>query len=292
MIHLNDEFFETHSSLQLFVSSALSLHSPKTQASVVKQLASEEITIQHLIGSDISDTRDILSKIGLKGGVLLSLLTAIRESMGTIEHTWIEREVKEGEGSQVKAEHPLLRSDADRTEDHEEDLDGEDVGEKVSGKEKIDVFISYSWSTKDACRQIREICESAHLRCWFDEGEMTGGDDLFAKIDKGIRSAGVVLACISPGTLSPSHSYSVSLFFFSLSLSHFSHPGYIKSKNCLREFSLASDLNKMIIPLIVERVAWPPEGSLGAYIHIHSLRISLTHPSSTQRSSSYRQVVH
>ena len=206
LLHLEDEFYEMHATLQCYLSSALAVYPQKVQMSVLKSLQSEDITIQSLLGSDICDARDVLSKFDFKGGVLLTLLSAIRESQSLLNQTWIDWKGKEmdtvkGEGVTVN---PLLKSDYDRSEisEEEEDLleEGESSGQKVPKKERIDVFISYSWATKDICRKIRDLCVSADLRCWFDEGEMAGGDDLFAKIDKGIRESSVVLACVSPGT--------------------------------------------------------------------------------------------
>ena len=43
--------------------------------------------------------------------------------------------------------------------------------------------------------------------------------------------------------------------------------GYTTSKNCIREFSLASDLNKMIIPVLVDAIDWPPAGALGSLFY-------------------------
>ena len=65
---------------------------------------------------------------------------------------------------------------------------------------------------------------------------MGGGDSLYDKIDAGIRSAKVLISCVTKN--------------------------YALSSNCRREVSLASSLNKPIIPLLMEKMSWPPEGPM------------------------------
>jgi TIR domain len=110
---------------------------------------------------------------------------------------------------------------------------------KGKGKgEPAQVFISYSWSTKPICRRLKDDLEVAGFHCWMDEEVMKPGAELFASIDEGIRSARVVVACLSPE--------------------------YCLSKNCIREFSLSCDVERMIIPAIVSSIGqWPPSGTLG-----------------------------
>ncbi|CAF1359773.1 unnamed protein product [Didymodactylos carnosus] len=65
---------------------------------------------------------------------------------------------------------------------------------------------------------------------------MGGGDSLYEKIDNGVRNAKVIISCITPK--------------------------YVISANCRREVSLADALKKPIIPLLLDRVSWPPPGPM------------------------------
>ena len=63
---------------------------------------------------------------------------------------------------------------------------------------------------------------------------MGGGDSLYDKIDKGVRGCKVVVSCVTT-------KYSLSV-------------------NCRREIMLADGMEKPIIPLLLEKLPWPPEG--------------------------------
>ena len=84
---------------------------------------------------------------------------------------------------------------------------------------------------------------------------MGGGDSLYDKIDKGIRSCKVVLTCVTSK--------------------------YALSANCRREVSLADALKKPVIPLLLEKMTWPPDGPMSMvftqllYINFHSPDINI-----------------
>ena len=86
---------------------------------------------------------------------------------------------------------------------------------------------------------------------------MGGGDSLYDKIDKGIRGCKVVLTCVTSK--------------------------YALSANCRREVSLADALKKPVIPLLLEKMTWPPEGPMSMvftqllYINFHSPDVSIQH---------------
>ena len=65
---------------------------------------------------------------------------------------------------------------------------------------------------------------------------MGAGDSLYEKIDSGITACKVVISCVT-------EKYALSL-------------------NCRREVSLANGRNKTIIPLLLERLSWPPSGPM------------------------------
>ncbi|XP_064624651.1 uncharacterized protein LOC135486079 [Lineus longissimus] len=98
------------------------------------------------------------------------------------------------------------------------------------------VFISYQWDSQDEVRPLRDRLEKAGFTCWMDIGQMGGGDQLHAKIDEGIRNSKVVIACLSPK--------------------------YTVSHYCSRELSLADITRKPIIPVMYDKVPWPPPGGM------------------------------
>jgi len=102
----------------------------------------------------------------------------------------------------------------------------------------VDIFISYSWADKDRVRSLKQILENANYKCWIDDGQLHGGQEMFAKIDDGIDTAKVFLACVSDN--------------------------YGGSKNCKREVSLATHRSKLIIPVIISSCSvFPPRGDMG-----------------------------
>ncbi|XP_071171147.1 uncharacterized protein [Mytilus edulis] len=99
------------------------------------------------------------------------------------------------------------------------------------------VFLSYQWGHQEEVKLICNHLQMAGYECWMDIGQMGGGDKLFEKIDNGIRGAKVIICCVSEK--------------------------YAKSPNCNREVNLSVNLGKSMIPLLMEKMAWPPKGSMG-----------------------------
>ncbi|KAL4227940.1 hypothetical protein ACF0H5_013379 [Mactra antiquata] len=99
------------------------------------------------------------------------------------------------------------------------------------------IFISYQWGIQNEVKLLKQHLNMAGYECWMDIGQMGGGDNLFKKIDNGVRGAKVIICCTTEK--------------------------YAKSPNCNREVNLSVNLGKPIIPLLMEKMSWPPQGSMG-----------------------------
>ncbi|XP_060592918.1 uncharacterized protein LOC132747532 [Ruditapes philippinarum] len=99
------------------------------------------------------------------------------------------------------------------------------------------IFLSYQWGVQNEVKLLKQHLNMAGYECWMDIGQMGGGDKLFNKIDNGIRGAKVIICCTTEK--------------------------YAQSPNCNREVNLSVNLGKPIIPLLMEKMSWPPKGSMG-----------------------------
>ncbi|XP_033729321.1 uncharacterized protein LOC117318445, partial [Pecten maximus] len=111
------------------------------------------------------------------------------------------------------------------------------VEEEVDYATPPPIFLSYQWGHQNEVKLLRNHLQMAGYECWMDIGQMGGGDKLFEKIDNGIRGAKIIICCVSEK--------------------------YSKSPNCNREVNLSTSLGKPMIPLLMEKMSWPPRGSMG-----------------------------
>ncbi|KAL3867352.1 hypothetical protein ACJMK2_044561, partial [Sinanodonta woodiana] len=99
------------------------------------------------------------------------------------------------------------------------------------------IFLSYHWGYQNEVKLLNQHLQKAGYECWMDIGQMGGGDKLFEKIDRGIRGAKLIICCVTDK--------------------------YAQSPNCNREVNLSVNLGKPMIPLQMEKMEWPPKGSMG-----------------------------
>jgi hypothetical protein len=82
------------------------------------------------------------------------------------------------------------------------------------------------------------IKSNNRINIWFDDGNMGGGTKRNSRIDLGLRLSSVLICFITSETN--------------------------KDQTCLNQINLAVQLNKPIIPLLLDsKLKWPPSGSLG-----------------------------
>jgi hypothetical protein len=98
------------------------------------------------------------------------------------------------------------------------------------------IFISYQQDSQEDVIKIKSHLEKAGFNCFMDVGQISGGNNLYQKIDQAIRNAKVVVACVTPKFV----------------VSHF----------CNREMALADLLQKPIVPIMIKSTPWPPPGGM------------------------------
>ena len=99
-----------------------------------------------------------------------------------------------------------------------------------------DIFLSYQWGKQKEISALFQRLTGLGFTCWMDIHQMGGGDSLYDKIDRGVRGCKIVLSSVTTK--------------------------YALSANCRREVSLADALKKPIIPLLMEKIDWPPSGPM------------------------------
>jgi hypothetical protein len=70
-----------------------------------------------------------------------------------------------------------------------------------SGIEFYSCFISYSHADKAFARRLHDALQGHGIRCWLDEKQLRGGDDILDHVDRGIRLWDKVLLCCSKNSL-------------------------------------------------------------------------------------------
>ena len=62
-------------------------------------------------------------------------------------------------------------------------------------------FISYSHADKSFACRLHDALQGRGIRCWLDEHQLLPGDDVFERVDQGIRLWDKVLLCCSKNSL-------------------------------------------------------------------------------------------
>ena len=105
--------------------------------------------------------------------------------------------------------------------------------------EKWDVMISYSWRTgKEHANDLYNVLTKNGYKVWIDEQNMAG--DLRGEMAKGVANSTIVLLLISEE--------------------------YKNSHNCEREYTLADECRKIIIPILVKDYLPPNSSNLALII--------------------------
>ncbi|EGD73552.1 hypothetical protein PTSG_05259 [Salpingoeca rosetta] len=115
-----------------------------------------------------------------------------------------------------------------------------DSGRDGATKKEGTVFLSYTWKYQERVRAVRDKLADEGYATWMDIQQLSGGDNLLAQIDHGIRTSDVVVSFVSSE--------------------------YSKSDYCRKEVMLAENLQKPILCVLVEpapRIPWPPTGPMG-----------------------------
>ena len=89
-----------------------------------------------------------------------------------------------------------------------------------------------------------QYLESHGFQCWTDVSNGNKrhatspspkhGDTLQTQIQRNIKAAAAVVCCVTPK--------------------------YVCSENCTKDLSIAESLNKPVVPVMLQWLAWPPEG--------------------------------
>ncbi|XP_052267740.1 uncharacterized protein LOC127869320 isoform X2 [Dreissena polymorpha] len=116
-----------------------------------------------------------------------------------------------------------------------------------------DVYLSYHWCKQAQAESLYRTVSSLGFRCWLASQRMESSVSLYNKISQGIQESRVVVACITSN--------------------------YHNGVECRRDIAIAKSLGRPIVPLILEKTAWPVKGDIGKTLSMYqsiSLELSST----------------
>lgn len=147
----------------------------------------------------------------------------------------------------------IIQDSIDQIEEESKDMFKDYKIDEKMKRNPAHVFISFEWSSKEKAQMLQKyLFEEINKECgvtnlndadnriniWFDDGNMGGGVERNNRIDLGLRLCNV-LVCLITSEMN-------------------------KDQTSLNQINLAIQLNKPIIPLLLDsKLKWPPSGSLG-----------------------------
>lgn len=105
------------------------------------------------------------------------------------------------------------------------------------------LFLSYHWDVQNKVQVLVQYLESHGFQCWTDvssankrhaSGKSPTHENSQSQIQRNIKAAAAVVCCVTPK--------------------------YVCSENCIKDLSLAESMNKPVVPVMFQWLAWPPEG--------------------------------
>ena len=105
------------------------------------------------------------------------------------------------------------------------------------------LFLSYHWDVQNKVQVLVQFLESHGFQCWTDvsnankrhaASKSPTHESSQSQIQRNIKAAVAVVCCVTPK--------------------------YVCSENCIKDLSLAESMNKPVVPVMLQWLAWPPEG--------------------------------
>jgi len=148
----------------------------------------------------------------------------------------------------------LLGANANVDEDNRESImetEATDMSKTSTASHRV--FISYNWGIQEDVKQLKRMLNNRGINTWMDIDNISGGDLLYNKLAEGLEKSKVLISCVTKK--------------------------YLESKNCRKEVARADSLKIKIIPLLFEKMDWPPGGDWGFLFSADVIYIKIGTPS-------------